>query len=68
MGKFVITKRVNGELQFNLKAGNGQTILQVRAIQLKWPVITELNRLEKILRKIADTNVKNRLTGNFILI
>ena len=27
MGKFVITKRVNGELQFNLKAGNGQTIL-----------------------------------------
>ncbi|MBA0884811.1 YegP family protein [Flavobacterium undicola] len=27
MGKFVITKRVNGEFQFNLKAGNGQTIL-----------------------------------------
>jgi uncharacterized protein YegP (UPF0339 family) len=27
MGKFVITKRKNGEFQFNLKAGNGQTIL-----------------------------------------
>ncbi|ANE50403.1 YegP family protein [Flavisolibacter tropicus] len=27
MGKFVITKRSNGEYQFNLKAGNGQTIL-----------------------------------------
>lgn len=27
MGKFVITKRTNGEFQFNLKAGNGQTIL-----------------------------------------
>lgn len=27
MGKFVITKRNNGEFQFNLKAGNGQTIL-----------------------------------------
>jgi uncharacterized protein YegP (UPF0339 family) len=27
MGKFVITKRTNGEYQFNLKAGNGQTIL-----------------------------------------
>jgi uncharacterized protein YegP (UPF0339 family) len=27
MGKFVITKRSNGEFQFNLKAGNGQTIL-----------------------------------------
>ena len=27
MGKFVITKRANGEFQFNLKAGNGQVIL-----------------------------------------
>ncbi len=27
MGKFVITKRSNGEFQFNLKAGNGETIL-----------------------------------------
>ncbi|PZR20059.1 MAG: hypothetical protein DI539_11935 [Flavobacterium psychrophilum] len=27
MGKFVITKRANGEYQFNLKAGNGQVIL-----------------------------------------
>ncbi len=26
-GKFVIGKRSNGEFQFNLKAGNGQTIL-----------------------------------------
>ncbi|MCZ4243881.1 YegP family protein [Pedobacter punctiformis] len=27
MGKFVITKRKNGEFQFNLNAGNGQVIL-----------------------------------------
>lgn len=27
MGKFVISTRKNGEFQFNLKAGNGQTIL-----------------------------------------
>lgn len=27
MGKFTITKRTNGEFQFNLKATNGQTIL-----------------------------------------
>lgn len=27
MGKFVITKRKNGEFQFVLKAGNGQVIL-----------------------------------------
>jgi uncharacterized protein len=27
MGKFIITKRVNNEYQFNLKAGNGEIIL-----------------------------------------
>jgi hypothetical protein len=27
MGKFTITKRTNGDFQFNLKATNGQTIL-----------------------------------------
>jgi hypothetical protein len=27
MGKFVITKRSNGDFQFNLKASNGQVIL-----------------------------------------
>ena len=27
MGKFVITKRKNGEFQFNLLAGNGEVIL-----------------------------------------
>ncbi|MBF01718.1 MAG: hypothetical protein CMP76_14460 [Flavobacterium sp.] len=27
MGKFVISKRTNGEFQFNLKATNGQVIL-----------------------------------------
>lgn len=27
MGSFVITKRTNGQFQFNLKAGNGQGIL-----------------------------------------
>lgn len=27
MGKFIISKRANGEFQFNLKAGNGQVIL-----------------------------------------
>lgn len=27
MGKFIITKRKNGEIQFNLTGGNGQIIL-----------------------------------------
>lgn len=35
MGKFVITKRKNGEYQFNLKAGNGQTILSSEGYSAK---------------------------------
>ena len=35
MGQFVITKRTNGEFQFNLKAGNGQTILSSEGYSTK---------------------------------
>lgn len=35
MGKFIITKRKNGEYQFNLKAGNGQTILSSESYATK---------------------------------
>jgi uncharacterized protein YegP (UPF0339 family) len=35
MGTFVITKRANGEFQFNLKAGNGQTILSSEGYSTK---------------------------------
>ena len=35
MGKFVITKRTNGEFQFSLKAGNGQTILSSEGYSTK---------------------------------
>jgi uncharacterized protein YegP (UPF0339 family) len=35
MGKFVITKRTNGEFQFNLKANNGQTILSSEGYSTK---------------------------------
>jgi uncharacterized protein YegP (UPF0339 family) len=31
MGKFVITKRANGENQFNLKAGNEKRFLNLEA-------------------------------------
>lgn len=44
MGKFVITKRTNGEFQFNLKAGNGQTILSKPKVTLQKQVLkTESN-------------------------
>ena len=35
MGKFEITKRKNGEFQFNLKAGNGQVILTSEGYKTK---------------------------------
>ncbi|MGN6437301.1 MAG: YegP family protein [Agriterribacter sp.] len=35
MGKFTITKRTNGEFQFNLKASNGQTILSSEGYSTK---------------------------------
>ncbi len=35
MGKFVITKRSNGEFQFNLKANNGQSILSSEGYSTK---------------------------------
>ncbi len=35
MGKFVITKRANGEFQFVLNAGNGQTILSSEGYSAK---------------------------------
>lgn len=35
MGKFVISKRTNGEFQFNLLAGNGQVILSSEGYSAK---------------------------------
>ena len=34
-GKFVVSKRSNGEFQFNLKAGNGQVILSSEGYKAK---------------------------------
>lgn len=35
MGKFIISKRTNGDFQFNLKAGNGQVILSSQGYNSK---------------------------------
>lgn len=35
MGKFIISKRSNGDFQFNLKAGNGQVILTSQGYSTK---------------------------------
>lgn len=51
MGKFVITKRTNGEFQFNLKAGNGQTILTSEGYTTKAAC---LNGIESVKTNSAD--------------
>lgn len=47
MGKFVITKRANGEFQFNLKAGNGQTILTSEGYTTKAAATNGIESVQK---------------------
>ncbi|WP_337966140.1 YegP family protein [uncultured Flavobacterium sp.] len=57
MGKFVITKRTNGEFQFNLKAGNGQTILTSEGYTTRAAC---LNGIESVKTNSADDNKFDR--------
>ncbi|MCW8313813.1 YegP family protein [Sphingobacterium thalpophilum] len=51
MGKFVVTTRKNGEYQFNLKAGNGQTILGSEGYSSK---ASCLNGIESVRKNAQD--------------
>lgn len=51
MGKFVITTRKNGELQFNLKATNGQVILTSEGYNTKAAC---LNGIESVKKNATD--------------
>ncbi|MDR7370133.1 YegP family protein [Flavobacterium aquidurense] len=53
MGKFALTKRANGEFQFNLKAGNGQTILSSEGYTTKAACI---NGIESVKINSQDDN------------
>jgi len=57
MGKFVITKRANGEFQFNLKAGNGQTILSSEGYTTK---AASINGIESVKINSQDDNKFDR--------
>lgn len=52
MGKFVITKRKNGEFQFNLLAGNGQVILASEGYASKPSC---MNGVKSVMKNAADT-------------
>lgn len=65
MGKFVITKRTNGEFQFNLKAGNGQTILASEGYSTK---ASCENGIESVKRNAQDDGryeLKTSSNGKF---
>ncbi|GGG83330.1 hypothetical protein GCM10007415_15490 [Parapedobacter pyrenivorans] len=53
MGKFVISKRKNGEFQFNLKAGNGEIILTSEGYSAK---ASCLNGVESVRKNATDDN------------
>lgn len=57
MGKFVITKRVNGEFQFSLKAGNGETILSSEGYSTK---LNCQNGIDSVKRNAPDENKYDR--------
>lgn len=60
MGKFEITKRKNGEFQFNLKAGNGQVILSSEGYNSK---VSCVNGIESVRKNSPDDSRYERLTA-----
>ena len=60
MGKFVITKRTNGEFQFNLKASNGQVILTSQGYASKTSCE---NGIESVKKNSADDDRFERKTA-----
>lgn len=61
MGKFVITKRSNGEFQFNLKANNGQPILASESYTTKSACE---NGIESVKRNSQDDSKFDKKTSS----
>jgi len=57
MGKFEITKQVNGEFRFSLKAGNGETILTSEGYATKSNC---QNGIDSVKRNAPDENKYDR--------
>jgi uncharacterized protein YegP (UPF0339 family) len=65
MGKFVITKRSNGEFQFNLKAGNGQNILASEGYSTKANCENGIESVKKNSQEDAKFDRKTSSNGKF---
>lgn len=62
MGKFIITKRTNGEFQFSLVASNGQIILSSEGYSQKQSC---MNGLEAVIKYSQDeTKFERRTAAN----
>ncbi|RTY86211.1 YegP family protein [Flavobacterium sp. GT3R68] len=61
MGKFVITKRSNGEFQFNLKSSNGQTILASEGYATKTSCE---NGIESVKKNSQDDSKYDKKTSS----
>lgn len=57
MGKFVISKRKNGEFQFNLLAGNGEIILTREGYASKPSC---LNGVKSVMKNAVDAKIEDK--------
>jgi uncharacterized protein len=65
MGKFVITKRSNGEFQFNLKATNGQNILSSEGYSSKANCENGIESVKKNSQDNAKFDKKTSSNGKY---
>jgi uncharacterized protein YegP (UPF0339 family) len=65
MGKFVITTRKNGEFQFNLKAGNGQTILASEGYTTKAACLNGIESVKKNSQDDSKFDIKESSNGKY---
>jgi uncharacterized protein len=62
MGKFVISKRKNGEFQFNLKARNGQTILSSEGYATRAACDSGIDSVRK--NSLVETRFEKKESAN----
>lgn len=65
MGKFEITKRTNGEFQFNLKAANSQVILTSEGYTAKPGCLNGIESVKKNSQDDARFETKEAKNGKF---
>lgn len=65
MGKFVISKRKNGEFQFMLKAGNGQTVLASEGYAARSSCENGIESVKKNAPDDSNYERKNSSNGKF---